>query len=147
MWTGCRDKWICGRSTADWHAPAAEGHCGPAGACAAAAVGDLDGEATLWCAPVRATSTPARTVATPIPATAHTHFGGRGQPPNSTMSSDGTAHPRPHGSAGAEGWPCASAGQPARHDLGDVSAALRCATIRAERVRDIRAPPVLALAA
>src|SRR6516164_9860410 len=128
MWTGCRDKWICGRSTADWHAPAAEGHCGPAGVCAAAAVGDLDGEAAaVWCAPVRATTTLARTAATAIPATAHTHFGGRGQPPNSTTSSDGTAHPR---LMLRRGGPCALAGQPACYDLSYVFAGLRCAAIR-----------------
>src|SRR5215469_17019710 len=92
MWTCCRDKRICGSSTADPHAPAAEGHDGPAGACDAAAAGDLDGEAAVWRAPVRAAITPTRTATTTTPATAHTHRGGRGQPPNSTTSSDGTTH-------------------------------------------------------
>src|SRR6516162_5248032 len=93
MWTGCRHKRICGRSTADPHAPAAEGHGGPAGVCDGAAAGELDGEAAaVRCAPVRATMTPARTATTATPATTHTHRGGRGQPPNSTTSSDGTTH-------------------------------------------------------
>src|SRR6516225_8877454 len=100
-------------------------------------------EPAAWCSPVRPTATPASTATTAIPATAHTHFGGRGQPPNSTTSSDGTTHPR---LMLRRGGPCALAGQPACYDLSYVFAGLRCAAIRPEHVRDIRGPLVVGLA-
>src|SRR5215467_5495434 len=58
-------------------------------------------DVAAWCVPVRATTTPASTATTATPATTHTHRGGRGQPPNSATSSDGTTQPRPHRNGGS----------------------------------------------
>jgi hypothetical protein len=57
-------------------------------------------EAAAWCGPVRATTTPTSNATTASPATAHTHRGGRGQPPNSITSCDVTSYLAPIVSAG-----------------------------------------------
>src|SRR6185312_8116188 len=139
----CRAKWIRGSSTVDPHAPATEGHGGPAGAGDAAAVGELDvEEATVWCAPAWPTTTPARTADAAIPATAHTHRGGRGQPPNSTTSSDGIARPRPHRSSGGGRGRVRQSGS-LRATTSATSPRLCAASVSPERVRDVRGPLVL----
>src|SRR5690242_12161131 len=67
----------------------------PPSACASqelALLPAVDEEAAAWCGPVRATTTPTSNATTASPATAHTHRGGRGQPPNSITSCDVTSY-------------------------------------------------------
>src|SRR5215469_4108937 len=54
-------------------------------------VAAADGEAVRWCGLVRAATTPTSNATTASPATAQTHLGGRGQPPNSITSCDVTS--------------------------------------------------------
>jgi hypothetical protein len=68
---------------------------------AAAAAGRDRAEPALSWGPARATATPASAATVATPATAHTHRGGRGQPPNSVTPSDGTAHLAPIVSGGS----------------------------------------------
>ena len=53
-------------------------------------------ETGAWCGPVRATTTTTSTATTASPAAAHTHCGGRGQPPNSVTSCDVTPYLASH---------------------------------------------------